>query len=242
MLLDQLEEQLNLLAAVIKLRYGWGRQIEVVRQGHQRLALGVLDADAAQRLRVVPDPLELGQRAVLVADDAAGPVQRLRVAPLETQVRLGVDDEEALGLVQSMQFLEVVVAPIHDIEGNGIRNQHVEDIDHAPLAVADVDEARNVALQFEWRMHLHRSFGAAKRPPRKHRQTQVDGRRIQGIDRLGQIDAEGFVDIQPAGNADQTLGEVGIDAPIPDRFRVRQCVSGYRVAKAHVVELGRPYL
>jgi len=138
-----------------------------------------------------------------------------------------------------MQTGEVRIAAIEQVERTRLGRERIQDGDLVRLAVADVDEARNVALQFEWRMHLHRSFGAAKRPPRKHRQTQVDGRRIQGIDRLGQIDAEGFVDIQPAGNADQTLGEVGIDAPIPDRFHVRQCVSGHRAVKAHVVELGR---
>ena len=36
----------------------------------------------------------------------------------------------------------------------------------------------------------------------KHRQAQIDGRGIQGIDRIGQIDAEGIlVDIERASGA-----------------------------------------
>jgi hypothetical protein len=47
--------------------------------------------------------------------------------------------------VQAIQSREVDVAAIHDVEGTGLRNQPVEDIDVVQLAVADVDKRRDIA-------------------------------------------------------------------------------------------------
>ena len=63
-------------------------------------------------------------------------------------------------------------------------------MDVVQLAVRDVDEARDAAPQIEQRVHLHRRLGGAKVRPRKHRQAQVDGGRIQRIDGVGQIQPE----------------------------------------------------
>ena len=49
------------------------------------------------------------------------------------------------------------------------------------FAVGNMDEAGDVATQIEQRVHLHRRFGGAKLRPRKHRQAQIDGGRIQRI-------------------------------------------------------------
>lgn len=153
------------------------------------------------------------------------------MAPLETQIRFGADDEETARLMQAVQLIEVDVAPIHDVEGAGLRHQHVEDVDLVPLAVADVDEARDVASEIEQRMHPDGGLGRAKRRPRKHRQAQVDGRGVQGIDGIGQIDAKGLVGIKPAGDADQVLREVGMDAPVAHDVGVRQRVPPALSAK-----------
>lgn len=142
------------------------------------------------------DCVETGQRANLIADDAVGPVLLPRVAPQKAQVGPGSDDKEAAGLVQAMQFLEVDIAPIHDVESTGFRHQHVEDIDLVPLAIADVNEAGDLAENVEQRVHFHCGVGRTERRPWKCRQAQVDSRCIQGIDRVGQIDAEGLGCIQ----------------------------------------------
>jgi hypothetical protein len=47
--------------------------------------------------------------------------------------------------MQAMQLLKVDVAKIHDVERTGFRHQNVEEIDLVPLAVADVNEAGDVA-------------------------------------------------------------------------------------------------
>jgi len=70
------------------------------------------------------------------------------------------------------------------------------------------------AAQIQQGVHLDRCLGGSKRRPRKQRKQQVDRRGIQSVCRVAQIGTERFVDIQPACNADQTLGEVGVDAPV----------------------------
>ena len=55
------------------------------------------------------------------------------------------------------------------------------------LAIRDVDKTRNVAPQVEQRVHLHRRLGGAEVRPRKDRQAQSDGRRVQGVDGIGQV-------------------------------------------------------
>ena len=55
MLLDPLEEQFDLPARLVQRADGCGRQREVVGEVHQCLAgLGILEADAAQMVRIVP--------------------------------------------------------------------------------------------------------------------------------------------------------------------------------------------
>ena len=141
--------------------------------------------------------------------------------------------------MQPMQLLEVDVTPIHDVEGTGFGYQHVEDIDLVPLAVADVNETRDVAAQVE---QAYASSPAAlvvrngaHGKTDRHKSMVVAS---QCIDRIGQIDAERLVRIKLAGNTDQTLCEVGVDAPVANRIGIGQGVPCYRAAKSHVIELG----
>ena len=115
----------------------------------------------------------------------------MRVAPLDLEIRLGAGDEEAAGFVKAVQAREVEEAPIHDVEGARLGQQLIEDVDLVHLAVADVDEGRDVAAQIEQRVQFDRRLGRAKWRPRKHRQAQIDGRRVERVDGLLQIDAEG---------------------------------------------------
>jgi len=101
-----------------------------------------------------------------------------------------------------------------------------------------MDEGRDVAAQIEQRMQPDGSLGLLERRPRKHRQAQVDGRGVECIDGVLQIDAEGLVDIQRPGDADQALGEVGVDAPVAHRVRIGQCIARHRRANPEVIKLG----
>jgi hypothetical protein len=107
------------------------------------------------------------------------------------------------------------------------------------FAVADVKERRDIATQVQQRVQLDGRLGRAKRRPRKYRQAQVDGAGIQSIDRVFQIDAKRFCGIKTAGDGNERLGKVGVDAPVAHRVRIGQGVAGDIAADAHMIELSR---
>ena len=82
------------------------------------------------------------------------------------------------------------------------------------FAVRNVDEARDVAAQVQQRMHLDRRLGRAEMRPRKDRQTKVDGRRIERIDRVGEVETQILVGVQPSRLDDQALGQLRVNAPV----------------------------
>ncbi len=61
---------------------------------------------------------------------------------------------------------------------------------------------------------LDGGFGRAKRRPREDRETQIDGAGIQSIDRVVEIDSEGFRSVEATGDCDQGLSEVCVDTPV----------------------------
>ena len=142
MLLDPLEEQLDLPAALVERADGGRRQGELVGQEHQRLArFGVLEADAPQMLRVIAAGGLTVQGDGLVADDAGRAVCRRRVDAVSIHIGLRTGDEESASSVKSIQALEVDIAAIHDVDGAGLRDQSIERMDVMQLAIRDVDEA-----------------------------------------------------------------------------------------------------
>ena len=152
-------------------------------------------------------------------------------------VRLGARDEEGASLVQHVKASEIDVGAIHDVDGPGFRHKQVEGMNVVQLAIRDVDEARNAAPQVEQGVHLHRRLGGAEVRPREDRQAQVDGRRIQRVDRIGQVQAQVFLRVQLPRLGDQPLGHLGMDAPVAPFVGIGQRRASDRLAEAHVIEL-----
>jgi hypothetical protein len=153
------------------------------------------------------------------------------------QIRFGAGDEEGTRPMQHMQAREIDIAAIHDIGGAGLGQHEVESVNVVQLAVRDMDEARDAAAQIEQGVHLYRRLGGAKVRPRKQREAQIDGGRIQSIDRVVQVQAQILVDIESSGLADQSLRQLRVDAPVAPLVGIGQRRSPYRFAKTHVVEL-----
>ena len=237
MLLDPLEEEFHLPAAFVERADGGGRKREVVGDEDQRLAgLGVLEADAPQKFGVILTGVEAVQGDGLVANDAGRAIRRRRIDAMSIDVRLGTRDEEGPGLVQHIKAGKVDVATIHDVDGFGFRQEHIEGMNVVQLAIRDVDKTRNVAPQVEQRVHLHRRLGGAEVRPRKDRQAQSDGRRVQGVDGIGQVQPQFFVDVQRPRLGDEPLGQHRMDTPVAPFVGIGQRRAPDRLAEAHVIE------
>lgn len=165
-LLDPLEEQLDLPAALVERGDRQRRQRRVVGQEHQRLArLRIPEADAPQMFRVVLRRVEAIEHDALVADHAGAAVRGGGVHPPRVHACLGSRDEERAGLMHRVQPLEVHVAAIHHVEGPSLHGQDVEHVHVVQLALADVDERRDRAAQVQQRVQLDGRLGRAKRRP-----------------------------------------------------------------------------
>ena len=74
--------------------------------------------------------------------------------------------------------------------------------------------------------------------PGEQLQAQVDGGRVQSIETLIEIHAERIAGVQGPRDANQDLGEIGIDPPVARHVGVGQCRARELATKSHVVELG----
>src|ERR1019366_3068080 len=139
MLLDPFEKELDLPAAAVQFGDRKRGQDEVVGQEDKGLGgFGILKADAAQwRLKALVR-VEAREDDTLVADQTSLAIDRMRVAALHLEVRLTTGHEEAAGMVEAIKALEVEEATIHDVEGAGLGQQLVEDVDLVHLAITDV--------------------------------------------------------------------------------------------------------
>ena len=104
------------------------------------------------------------------------------------------------------------------------------------LPVADVNEAGDVAAQLQQRVHFHRGLGRVRRRPWEQRQRRIDRCGVQRVGGVRQIAPEGLLRMQLASNTDQTLSEVGVDAPIARGVRVGEGIAGDPAPDTHVVE------
>src|ERR1039458_3641444 len=86
-------------------------------------------------------------------------------------------------------------------------------------------------------MQLDRGLPCTKARPRKHRQAEIDGRGIQSIDCIVQIEAERFGGIHGARDVDEHLCKVGEDAPVMSFIGIGQSGPGNPASNAHVIEL-----
>ena len=239
MLLDPLEEQFHLPACLVKRADSGCRHRKVVGEKYQRLAaLRVLEPDAAQMHRIVLAARRASKRNRLIADDARAAICRRRIDAPKVSIRFGAGDEESLCLMHRVKSLEVQIGAIHNVERAGLQHQNIEHLDVAQLAVRDVDKAGNIAAKVEQRMHLHCRLGGAKQRPRKERQAQIDGRRVQRVSRVLQLDAETVAAVESSRLHDQALSKFGVNAPIPRFVGVGQRRAFDLVPEAHVVKLG----
>jgi len=146
MLLDPLEEQLDLPATAIELcdRKGW--KCEVVGQKDQRpAALGIFETNTSERFWKSFLRVKNREHHRLIADQTGGSIHWMGIAALDLEVGLAASHEEAAGLVNPMESLEIEIAAIHDVERTGLGQQLIEDIDLVHLAIADVEEGRDIA-------------------------------------------------------------------------------------------------
>ena len=106
--------------------------------------------------------------------------------------------------------------------------------------VGDMDEARDVAPQIQFRVHLDCSQVALVPSPGENRERQTDGRRVHGIHQVLQIDIQGVAPVQTTGFLNEIHREIAEDLPIAFLVGIGQSAAANTAVYAHVVELCLP--
>jgi hypothetical protein len=112
----------------------------MIGQKHESSSLGIAIADATQSFGIGLLGVEDEPLYFLVAEQPRAAIDWPRVHALEFEIGFGAGGEEAGGLMEAVEPLEVEVAAVHDVEGAGLGNQYIEDIDVVQFAVGNVDK------------------------------------------------------------------------------------------------------
>ena len=237
-LLDPFEEQLHLPAALVQRGNGQRRQRRIVGQKHQRFSrYGVFVSDAPQMFRVVAGHVKPVEMNGLIAYHSRGSVGLGRVHAPRVHAAFGAGYKERSRLMYLVKPAEIQVASIHHVKRPRFDGQDVEHVDIAHLAVADVNESRNRATQIQQRVHLHRRFGAAKRSPVEQAQAQVDGGRVQCVNRRIQFQPRRFFGIEIACSQNQAHRQRVINMPVSLVQGTRERRASGDAAQAHMEQL-----
>src|SRR5215471_14111136 len=110
--------------------------------------------------------------------------------------------------MQQVESREINVSAVHNVDGARLGQQQIENVHVVQFPLGNMDETGNAASQVEQGVHLHGGLGAAEVRPRKHRQTQIDGRGIQGVNGVVEIDPHAVAGIKPPCLSDQLLREL----------------------------------
>ena len=93
--------------------------------------------------------------------------------------------------------------------------------------------------QIQQRVQFEGGLRRSERRPGKDRQTPIDRRRVERVNRLGQVHAEGPLGIHTPCDNDQAFVEARVDMLVARRVGVGQCVARNVAANLQMIELRR---
>jgi hypothetical protein len=237
--LNPFEEKFDLPSALVERRDRQRWQGCVVGEKDERgVGLGVFVTNMSQMFGIPVTGFVAIERYSLIADQSCSAIDRRRVEASCVHVSLGPRDEECGRLMKFVEASEIEVAAVHHVERSRFDGHEVENIDLVRSAVADVNEGWDSATKIEQRVHLDRCLAVMKWRPVEQAQTQVDGRSVQSIDRVLQIQSEIGIAVKFASSTNEHGSHVGPDAPIARFVGIGKRRAMNAVAKAHGIELG----
>ena len=98
--------------------------------------------------------------------------------------------------MDDIQASKVEITPVHDVKGAGLDDERIQQVDVVALSLGDLDDGGDRTPQVQQGMQFDSPLALAKVGPGKQAQAQVDGGRVEGIDRLLQLQTELLVGIQ----------------------------------------------
>ena len=199
------------------------RQREVVSEkAEPLLRFGIDVAHPTQRRRIVASGIRGDQADGVIRLQAGREINGTRRPSPEPHPFLGAGHEERRFLGEAMQAFEIDVPAVHDVDGPGLEQQIVEKRHVCGFSFSNLHDCGDRPAEIELRVQFHGGIVSSIAGPRKHRQTEVDDGRVEGIHRVRQVDGEGLIDIERPRGANQAVREVGVDTPVAGFVRISQ--------------------
>lgn len=237
-LLDPFEKQFDMPTTLVDAGDGYCGQPEMVGNEDQTPACFRIDeADSSEFPGVIPFALGGLQADTLVATQAAGFVDWTGFADVEGHIALGPRYEECSGLMDTIEPCKIDVSTIHDIDASRLEYDPVKNVHVVDASVGNVHEHWDGAPQVDHRMQFDCGFGLPEIRPRKHRKAKVNGRGIECVNHLLEIEPIGIFGMQSTGLADEHIPESFVDAPIPIFVRIGEIRSDDLPANTHRVAM-----
>ena len=236
MLFDPFEEQFNLPPAFVIICDLFGVAVgNIGKKDNILIVFGIDKMDATKIVRIMIFGLVTGKPNNLIALQSCVSVDWSRGFPIKLQILFGPHDKSTANLMHLIQSLEVNVCTIHDINTTGVNRNQIQNVHIVSSTIGYVNERRNRAFYIHKSMKLNSSLMLAKFSPREQRQTQIDGGRIQGIDRLGNRIQIPIFYMKAKGLVDENHGQFMIDLPGTVGIGSRQGITSHIGSDAHMV-------
>ncbi|OQC72249.1 MAG: hypothetical protein BWX44_01765 [Spirochaetes bacterium ADurb.Bin001] len=133
---------------------------------------------------------------------------------------------------------KIDISAIHDVDGPKLDEQLVEDVDIVYFSCGDDHDRRNISMQIQKSMEFDGPFAFPELGPGEKGKTQVDSRRIQGVNGLIQFDTKGIGGVKLSGFLDEDLREVCINPPISGLIGMSKGIAGDLSPDAQVIKPG----
>lgn len=236
-LFDPAEEQFHLPAELVEFGDGQRGLKKVVRQeGQVAVILPIVEPHPTKMFGIVGFRFGVGQGDGLIGSQVHGFIDGSRAESSRLKIRFGSGDEEGTALMKSIEPGVVQISSVQDVERTWLDREHIEDSNIVRFPFCNMDKRRNGASQVEKGMEFDGAFPLSKKGPRKKRQAQIDRRRIEGVNRILQIQSDVLVAIERPRLGDEDVSEVGVNPPVASFVGMGQVVPGNFAADAHVIE------
>ena len=237
-LLDPFEEEFDVPTAFVDASDRERLQAEVIGDEDEALArVGVDEADAAELFRIVPFAFGRLQSDGLVAAQAGRLVDCPGLTDIEGHVAFGTCDKESARLMNAVKSSKIDVSTIHDIDASGIERDLVEDVHVVHAPVRNTDEYRDRAIEVDHCMQFDRRLGSPEMRPGEHREAKIDGRGVESVNHLVDVQPVSVSGVKTTRPANQNLRQFGVDAPVPVLVGVGQVGARDMASESHRVKM-----
>lgn len=174
--------------------------------------------------------------ANMIAAQASESIDGIGVVASELEVAFGPSHEESPSARDKNETTEIHVSTIHQIERPSLEEKAVEPAHIVLFRAGNTDTGRDGTAKIDLSVQFYSGFCLPEIRPSEERQRQIDGRRVERIDRIVEIQPQILVGIERPGLLHQRFGEIFPDSPVSRFVGVGESRFGDRFREAKMVK------